>query len=95
MIVVILYFPSHKHCPFSCHFSSLISTVRRQFPVLEKPFHLLRKHPKTPRKTPEEHPVSETSVVMTFRHMVGLIKKNMVGLPEYAQGGSLGFMLKA
>jgi len=94
MIVIILYFPCRKHCPHSCHFLSLIFTVHRQYPVLEEPFRLLQKHLKTPRETPEDLPVSEMSVVMTFRHMVELVKKNMVVLPEYAQG-SPGFFLKA
>lgn len=32
--------------------------------------------------------------MMTFRHMVGLVKRNMVGVSEYAMG-SLDFILKA
>lgn len=98
MIVAILYFPSHKHCPFSCHFSSLIFTIHRQFPVLEEPFHLLQKHPKTPWETPEELPGSETSVVMTFKHMVKkkrLVKKKIWLSFQSMLRGSPGFMLKA
>lgn len=34
--------------PFSCHFSSLIFAVHRQYPVLKNPFHLLQNHPQTP-----------------------------------------------
>lgn len=30
--------------PFSCHFSSLIFAVHRQYPVLKKHFHLLQNH---------------------------------------------------
>lgn len=55
--------------------------------MLKKPFHLLQNHPKTPQETPEKLSVSETAV-LTFRHMVGIVKKNMVWLPEYAQGVS-------
>lgn len=38
MMVIILYFSFDKHCPFNCHFSSLIFTIHRQFPLLEEPF---------------------------------------------------------
>lgn len=74
--------------PFNCHFSSLIFALHRQYPVLKKPFHPLQNHPKTPQETPEELFVSETSAVLTFKHMVEIVKKKMVWLPGYAQGVS-------
>lgn len=62
--------------------------------MLEKPFNLLWKHPKTPRETPEDSPVSEIPAVMTFKHMVGLVKKIWLGFPSMLRG-SPGFVLKA
>lgn len=56
--------------------------------MLKKPFYLLQNHPKTPQETPEELFVTETSAVLTFKHMVGIVKKNMIWLPEHAQGVS-------
>lgn len=73
--------------PFNCHFSSLIFALHRQYPVLKKPFHPLQNHPKTPQETPEELFVSETSAVLTFKHMVEIVKKKYGLASRVCSGG--------